>query len=119
VNPLIANLPGWACALVAALVLIGASLALIGSIGLVRLETFYRRVHAPTLGVSLGAFTTLAGSMVFFSVAQGRLVLHELLIGLFISLTTPITFMLLVRAALHRDRKAGSGEVPSRAEPEP
>jgi multicomponent K+:H+ antiporter subunit G len=111
-NALAEQLPPFAALLVSGLVLAGSCLALIGSVGLVRLDTFYRRVHAPTLGVSLGAFTMLAGSMVFFSVGQGRWVLHEVLIGLFISVTTPITFMLLVRAALHRDRKEGSGDVP-------
>jgi multicomponent K+:H+ antiporter subunit G len=46
----------------------------------------------------------LAGSIVCFSVAQGRPVFPELLIGVFLTLTTPITLMLLVRAALYRDR---------------
>jgi len=113
-NGLAEQLPPVVELLVAGLVLAGASLALIGSIGLVRLETFYRRVHAPTLGVSLGAFSTLAGSVVFFSVGQGRWVLHEVLIGLFMSLTTPITFMLLVRAALARDRREGLEGVPQK-----
>lgn len=114
-NALADQLPPLAELVIAALVLLGAGLALIGSIGLVRLETFYRRVHAPTLGVSLGAFATLAASVIFFSVSQGRWVLHEILIGLFMSVTTPITFMLLVRAALARDRREGVVEAPAKS----
>ena len=38
---------------------------------------------------------------------HGRPVLHEILIGVFLTVTTPITLMLLVRAALYRDREEG------------
>src|SRR5690554_7796893 len=48
------ELPLWAAIVTAALVLLGASLALIGTVGLLRLKTFYERVHAPTLGTTLG-----------------------------------------------------------------
>ena len=88
----------------ALLVLAGASLALLGSIGLVRLKTFYERVHPPTMGTTLGTGLVLIGSMLFFTVYESRPVLHEILIGVFMTLNTPVTYMLLVRAALHRDR---------------
>ena len=107
-----AALPLWASIIVATFLVLGASLALVGSIGLLRLDSFYKRVHAPTLGTTLGAFFVLAGSITYFSMSQSRPVLHEVLIGIFLSLTTPITLMLLVRAALYRDRKEGSAEVP-------
>lgn len=106
------NLPLWVSIIVAGLILSGASLALIGSFGLLHLNSFYKRVHAPTLGTSLGTMSVLAGSIVYFSFSQDRLVFHEILIGVFVILTTPITFMLLVRAALYRDRAEGSEEVP-------
>lgn len=38
------------------------------------------------------------------SVQQSRPVLHEVLIAVFTLITTPITLMVLVRAALFRDR---------------
>ena len=107
-----AQLPLWASVLVAALVVLGALLAFIGSFGLLTLNSFYKRVHAPTLGTTLGAFFVLAGSITYFSVSQSRPVFHEVLIGIFLSLTTPISLMLLVRAALYRDREEGSTEVP-------
>ena len=44
------DLPLWAALLVSFFVLLGAGLTLIGAIGLVRLKTFYDRIHAPSLG---------------------------------------------------------------------
>ena len=108
----LAELPAWAALLVAVLLLIGAGLTLIGSLGLLRLGSFYQRVHAPTLGTTLGIGLVLIASMLCFSVLQSRLVLHELLIAAFTVVTTPITFILLARAALYRDRSEGSDEVP-------
>jgi multicomponent K+:H+ antiporter subunit G len=91
----------------AVLVLAGALLAFLGSLGLLRLKTFYERVHPPTMGTTLGIGLVLIGSMLYFSSLESRLVIHEILIGVFMTLTTPVTYMLLVRAALHRDRAEG------------
>lgn len=98
------DLAWWISLLIAGLILFGALLVLIGAIGLLRLGSFYQRVHAPTLGTSMGAFSTLLGSIIYFSMVAGRPVFHEILIGVFITMTTPIAFMMLVRAALYRDR---------------
>ena len=106
------NLPTWAALLTAVLVLAGAVVTLIGSFGLLRLGNFYARVHAPTLGATFGMGSILAGSALFFSVLEARLVVHEVLIAVFVTLTTPVTLMLLVRAALYRDRTEGSRDVP-------
>jgi multicomponent K+:H+ antiporter subunit G len=96
------DLPGWAALLTALFVLAGAGLTLIGSIGLLRLRNFYQRVHAPTLGTTLGTGAILIGSMICFSVLETRPILHEILIALFVTVTTPVTFIFLVKAA--RDR---------------
>jgi len=46
-----------------------------------------------------------------FSVAQSRLVIHELLIGLFVLMTAPVVAMLIMRAAVYRDpQRDRSGE---------
>ena len=89
------------------LVLAGAALSFVGALGLLRLKTFYERVHPPTMGTTLGTGLVLIGSMLWFSALESRPVLHEVLIGVFMTLTTPVTYMLLVRAALHRDRLEG------------
>ncbi|WP_414471080.1 monovalent cation/H(+) antiporter subunit G [Microvirga sp. M2] len=106
------ELPAWAALATAFFVLLGAGVTLIGSIGLLRLGSFYARVHAPTLGTTVGMASILAGSALFFSVLEVRPVLHEILIAVFVTLTTPVTLMLLVRAALYRDRTEGSGDIP-------
>ena len=105
-------LPPWAAVMVGVLVLLGSGFAFVGSLGLLRLKDFYKSVHAPTLGTTFGAFFMLAGSIICFSVAHGRPIFYEILIGVFLTLTTPITLMLLVRAALYRDREEGSADVP-------
>lgn len=102
-----AELPVFVEVLTAVLVLAGAALALIGSLGLLRLKTFYDRVHAPTLGATLGTGLVLIASILLFSTLESRPVLHEILIGVFMAVTTPVTFMLLVRAAMHRDQSEG------------
>jgi multicomponent K+:H+ antiporter subunit G len=85
-------------------VLAGAALALVGSIGLLRLKTFFERVHPPTMGTTLGTTLVLIGSILFFTVQESRPVVHEILIAVLMTLNTPVTYMLLGRAALYRDR---------------
>src|SRR5690606_27395409 len=97
------DFPLWAAALVSLLLLTGATRTLIASIALLRLENFYQRVHSPPLGTTLGAGGVLLASMLLFRVLESRPVLHELLIAIFVPLTTPVTLMLLVRATRHRD----------------
>jgi multicomponent K+:H+ antiporter subunit G len=107
------TLPAWAALMTALLVLVGAAVTLIGSLGLLRLGNFYARVHAPTLGTTLGVGSILAGSALCFSVLEARPVVHEILIAVFVTLTTPVTLMLVVRAALYRDRTEGSPNIPA------
>ena len=107
-----ADLPLFIAIPVALLLLLGAGLTLIGSSGLWRLQSFYERLHAPTLGTSCGCGCILLASMLFFSALQSRPVLHEIAIFLLVVITTPVTLMLVARAALHRDRIEGNGDVP-------
>ncbi|OQM75910.1 monovalent cation/H(+) antiporter subunit G [Manganibacter manganicus] len=109
----LAELPPWAALLIAFFLLLGASLTLLGCIGLLRFKTFYQRVHAPTLGTTWGAGGILIASMIFFSMVQSRPVLHEILISVMVFVTTPVTLMLLARATLYRDRAEGMSGVPS------
>ena len=107
-----AELPAWAAALTATLLFVGAAVTLVGSLGLLRLGSFYERVHAPTLGTTLGTGCVAIASAVYFTVLGTRPVLHELLIAVFVTVTTPVTLMILVRAALFRDRSENADGVP-------
>lgn len=106
------ELPLWAALLSGFLVLAGSLMTLVGSLGLLRMKTFYDRVHSPTLGTTMGTSCILLASICSFSVLQSRLFVHEILIILFVTLTTPVTLMLLARAALYRDRVEGNESVP-------
>ena len=106
-----AAVPEWIAVVVSLLVLAGAIITLIGTIGLVRFKTFYDRVHAPTLGTTLGAALVLIGSSVYSSVVLGQHVVHEALVFLFILVTTPVTLMLLARATFYRDRAEADSPV--------
>ncbi|WEK52017.1 MAG: monovalent cation/H(+) antiporter subunit G [Candidatus Kaistia colombiensis] len=106
------DFPLWAAILVSLLLLLGSGLTLLGTIGLVQFKSFYERVHAPTLGTTCGAGGVLIASILFFSVLQSRLALHEVLITVFVTVTTPVTLMLLGRAAIYRDRIEGKDGMP-------
>lgn len=108
-----ADFPAWAALLTAVLMLIGAGLTLIGAVGLLRLRNFYARVHAPTLGTTLGVGCVLLASILYFSVLQSRPVVHEVLIAIFVTITTPVSLMLLVSAAMRRDWSEGDPSVPA------
>jgi multicomponent K+:H+ antiporter subunit G len=97
------DVPSLAAILTATLLIGGAAITLIGSFGLLRLRSFYQRVHAPTLGTTLGTVFVTSASMIYFSTLGTRPVLHELLVIVFVATTTPITLMVLVRAARFRD----------------
>lgn len=85
---------------VAALLVLGAALVFIGSLGMVRLADFYSRLHGPSKATTLGLGSMLAGSAVYFS-TRGAPSLHEVLITFFLFITTPISAHLLAKAALH------------------
>ena len=106
------RLPLWAELLISALVLGGSLLALVGSFGLATLRNFFQRIHAPTLASTMGMWAITLATVLFFSVQGGQLYLHALLITFFIALTTPITTIFLMRAALFRERMSGRNTVP-------
>lgn len=101
------GLPVWMMALVAFFLVLGSSLTLLGTFGLLHLKSFYDRIHAPTLGTSWGAAAILLASLLAWSWIQDRVFLHEIVIGICIMVTTPVTLMFLGRTALQRDRAAG------------
>ena len=96
----------WIELLVAFFLIAGGLITLIGTVGLLRLRSFFQRIHGPTMGNTTGAICILNASMLYFSVKAGKPQLHEVLITLFLLMTTPVTNMLLARAALHRQRSA-------------
>lgn len=101
--PETASLSPWLDALLAALVVVGAAFALVGSWGLAKLGDFLKRLHGPTKATTLGVGCVLTASIGWFSATRGGPSLHELLITLFLFLTAPVSAHLLVKAALKLD----------------
>lgn len=106
-------LPLWLEIVVAALVLLGSAMALLGATGLLRLPTFFERLHAPSIAATMGCWCIMHATVVYFSVADGSLALHALLIAGFVAVTVPVTSIFLMRAALFRARQAGQKVPPS------
>lgn len=101
---MIAELPSWVMLPVALLLMAGGLLTLLGSLGLLRLKSFYARMHGVSMGNTLGTGCVLLSSILLGSVIAHRPVLREVLITVFIVTTAPMTAMLLMRAAVRRSR---------------
>ena len=95
-------LPLWVEVGSALLLVCGGLFTVLGSFGLLRLPDFFSRMHSPTMGTTLGTGCILLTSILVSSVSLARPILHELLIALFITMTAPVTAMLLARAAIYR-----------------
>jgi multicomponent K+:H+ antiporter subunit G len=87
-------------ATVAAL-LAGAFFALVGSIGLVKLDSPMKRLHAPTKASTLGVGSLLFASMIN-AFAHGEGSLHETLIMAFLFVTAPISANFISKVNMHR-----------------
>lgn len=100
------NLPIWADALVAILLVVGTGFALVGAIGLVKLGDFLKRLHGPTKATTMGVGCTLLASLVWFltdpSSPHGR----EFLIAVFLFLTAPVASHLMILGAMRMDPAA-------------
>jgi multicomponent K+:H+ antiporter subunit G len=102
-----------------ALLVTGAFFSLVGSIGLLRLSDFMRRLHGPTKATTLGVGGVLLASILHHSWVGAGFSLRELLITLFLFLTAPVSAMLLAKAAMALDpsirpsgpdRRIGNGD---------
>lgn len=93
--------------IVALLLLASGVLVLIAALGLLRLPDFFSRMHAPALASTLAAWIVSLASIVHFSTRAGSPSLHVWLIIIVLSITAPVTTIVLARAALFRRRQAG------------
>ncbi|HXR91450.1 MAG TPA: monovalent cation/H(+) antiporter subunit G [Steroidobacteraceae bacterium] len=98
------ELPAWIILPAALLLIAGGLLTVIGSLGLLRLEPFYARMHGPSIGNTLGLGCVLTASMLVSSALAHRPIVHEILVTAFIVMTSPMTAMLLMRASVHRSK---------------
>lgn len=97
----------WGEVFVAFLLLGSGVVVLIAALGLWRLQDFFTRMHAPALASTLAAWIVTLSSIVHFSTRAGEPDLHVWLIIIVLSITAPVTTIVLARAALFRRRGAG------------
>jgi len=106
-----ATLPLWVTIPGTLLLVLAGLTTLIGSFGLLRLRDFFSRMHGPSMTNTVAAGATLVASMLVSSATAGRPIIHELLITLFVSVSAPITAIMLLQAALYRNKARRSGDV--------
>jgi multicomponent K+:H+ antiporter subunit G len=100
-------MPPLAEIVVALLLLASGGVVLVAALGLVRLPDFFARMHAPALASTLAAWIVTLASIIHFSTRGGGLSLHVWLVIIVLSITAPVTTIVLARAALFRRRQAG------------
>lgn len=97
------DLPTWLNAIISLLIILSGLITLIGTLCLVRLKHFYSRMHAPTLGNTLGVFCLLIACTIVASVTVKQLLIYPLIITVLLIITSPVTAILLMRAAIKRE----------------
>ena len=103
-NDLASDLPVWAALPAAVLLVLGGLATLVGSVGLLRMPDFFKRIHGPSMGATLGAACVMGASVLVSSALAHRPVIHEFLIVLFLVMSSPVTSMMLMQAATYRNR---------------
>lgn len=98
---------------VAALLLASGCLVFTAALGLWRLPDFFQRMHAPALASTFAAWLVTLASVVYFSVRGSGLSLHVWVVIILLSITAPMTTLVLARAALFRRRQAGDALPPA------
>jgi multicomponent K+:H+ antiporter subunit G len=61
-------------------------------------------MHGPSMTNTMAAGAILIASMLTSSALAGRPILHEVLIALFVPMTSPVTSIMLLQAALYRNK---------------
>jgi multicomponent K+:H+ antiporter subunit G len=99
-----AQLPIWVEWSVALLLALSGVFTLSAAIGVMRFKSFFQRMHPPALAFSFSAWCVTLATIIYFSVQGEKLALNAWLIIIFLSLTVPVTTILLARTELFRRR---------------
>ena len=107
-----ASVAFWLECVVAALLIASGAFSLLAAVGIVRMKSFFMRMHPPALANTLATWCVALASIVYFWAFDARMTLYMWLIPIFLSITAPVTTVLLARAALFRQRQAGTDVPP-------
>ena len=106
------TLPLWAEWTLAVLLVISGISALLAAWGVLRLKDFFQRMHPPALGFTAASWSAALASAIYFSIVQEGLSLRSWIIVVVLSITVPITTVLLARAAMFRRRQQADSAMP-------
>jgi multicomponent K+:H+ antiporter subunit G len=106
-------------AVVAALLVLSGLFVVVSAVGFLALRDFFVRMHPPALAYTFGSWCVALAGVLHFSTAASRPVLHPWLIVVLLSITVPVTTLLLARVALFRRRTAGEADTPPPLTPTP
>lgn len=94
--------------IIAILLIFGSLITLIGTLGLLRFNDFTGRIHATTLGNTLGTALVLIASCLLSWYIRDRVFFHEVVMVVFLFITSPISAMLLMRSYTLRQERANA-----------
>jgi multicomponent K+:H+ antiporter subunit G len=106
------TIPFWLEVVVSLLLVLSGLFVVISSIGFLSLQDFFLRMHPPALAYTFGSWCVTLAGILYFSVMGQRVALHPWLIIILLSVTVPVTTLLLARAALFRRRTSGVANTP-------
>lgn len=78
---------------------LGVIFSLVTALGLVRLPDIYTRSHASSKSATLGVLGILAGTFIYFWLAEGHMNSRLILAIIFLFITSPLSGHLIGRAA--------------------
>ena len=105
---------GWVELIVALLLVLSGIFTLAAAVGIVRFQNFFQRMHPPALAFSFSSWCITLATILYFSARREQLALHAWLIIILLSITVPVTTILLARTELFRRRTHGaqSSDIP-------
>lgn len=106
------EVPLWVEVVVAGLLVLSGVFVVISALGFLRLPDFFLRMHPPALAYTFGSWCVTLAGILYFSMIEGRVALHPWLIIIMLSMTVPVTTLLLARVALFRRRIASASDTP-------
>ena len=94
--------------IISAFLLAGSFFILIASIGLVRLNDLYSRLHAATKAPSFGIFLILIGVSIYFNTPM--VYIKSLFVVVFIYLTAPLSAHAIIKSFHEKDKNENEKE---------
>jgi multicomponent K+:H+ antiporter subunit G len=107
----------WVEVVAATLLILSGILVLASAIGFLRLKDFFVRMHPPALAYTGATWCVALAGILYSSVVESRAMLHPWITVVLLTMTVPVTSLLLARVALFRRRTASVPDTPPALSP--